>query len=128
MMARTVKTWRPFDAGQTVWLWRSKHWIFGSEWVGPYKVIVREGVNYTLRFKEGKTLVAYHNQLKAYPVPLDQGLPIQPLAETPGISVHEQGVPLPEVPIQVENAPPGPRPPRLRQVINPPVSTGIFGT
>ena len=96
----------------------------GVKWETPYKILVGEGVNYTLRSKEGKTLVAHHNQLKVYPVPLDKGLPINLVAETPGISVQKHVAPLPEVSIQVGNEPPGPRPQRFRQIINSPSRYG----
>ena len=120
---KSNNTRKPFEVGQDVWLWRPKHWKFGSRWVGPYKLVVMEGVNYTSRSKEGKLWLlttTNFDQLKVYPVPLDKGLPIHPVAEIPEISVQEQVCPLPEVPIQVGNEPPGPRPQRLRQIINAP--------
>ena len=124
--SKNTRMWKPFEVGQTVWLWRPKHWKFGSRWVGPYKIAGRQGVNYTLKLREGKTLVAHHNQLKVDLAPLELGLPIHPAAETPGISVQEYDIPPPEAPIQVRNQPAGPRPQRLRQVINPPVRYGEF--
>ena len=75
-----------------MWLWRPKHWKFGSRWVGPYKIAGRQGVNYTLMLREGKTLVAHHNQLKIGLATSELGLPIHPVAETPGISVQEYDV------------------------------------
>ena len=91
--SKNTRMWKPFEVGQTVWLWRPKHWKFGSRWVGPYKIAGRQGVKYTLKLREGKTLVAHHNQRKVDLAPLDLGLPIHPAAETPGISVQEYDIP-----------------------------------
>ena len=123
---KNTRKWKPFEVGQTVWLWRPKHWKFGSRWVGPYKIAGRQGVNYTLMLREGKTLVAHHNQLKIGLATSELGLPIHPVAETPGIPVQEYDTPPPEAPIQARNEPTRPRPQRLRQFINPPVRYGEF--
>ena len=120
------KSWTPLENGQTVWLWRPKHWKFGRRWTGPYKIIFRQGVNYTIQSNGGKSLVVHHNQLKPCPIPFDQGQPIHPVPETPGIQIGEalqrdeqgggQGG-------QIQGTA---RPARLRQVINPPRRFGEF--
>ena len=120
------KSWTPLEPGQTVWLWRPKHWKFGRRWTGPYKIASRQGVNYNIQSNSGKLLVVHHNQLKPCPIPFDQGQPIHPVPETPGIQIGEalqrdeqeggQGG-------QIEGTA---RPARLRQVINPPRRFGEF--
>ena len=118
--------WKPFEKGQTVWLARPKQWKFGKKWVGPYEVCSQNGVNYVLRSNTGKSLVAHHNQLRPCPTPIDQGLQVQPFAETPDIAfaepemVDEQGV--------QRDLRGTARPTYLRQVINPPLRFGDFVT
>ena len=119
---KSHKNWKPFEVGQTVWLWRPKTWKFGRKWIGPYEVCSRRGVTYNIRSNNGKFLIVHHNQLRYCPTPLDQGQRYYPVLETPGIlpmgsseaAQQEEG---PEV---VDRGIAGPRPPRLRQVINPP--------
>ena len=118
---KSKKDWKPFETGQTVWLWRPKHWKFGRKWTGPYKVLSRDGVNYKLGSSTGRTLIAHHNLLKPCPLPIDKGTPIHPTPETPGITVREVDREAPPV----AGAPRGgrggtARPPFLQQVINPP--------
>ena len=81
--------WKPFAAGQTLWLSRPKKWKFGKKWIGPYKISSQNGVNYVLRSTIGRSLVVHHNQLRLCPTPLGQGSPVQPIAETPGIVFAE---------------------------------------
>ena len=45
---RIKRDWSPYEPGQTVWLWGSKHWKCGKRQTGPYKVLARNGVNYRL--------------------------------------------------------------------------------
>ena len=59
--SKSQRDWEPFEIGQTVWLWRPKHWKFGKRWTGPYKVSSRDGVNYKLISSRGKALVAHNN-------------------------------------------------------------------
>ena len=86
---KSKKDWKPFETGQTVWLWRPKHWEFGRKWTGPYKILSRDGVNYKLGSSTSRTLIAHHNLLKPCPLPIDKGTPIHPTLETPGITVRE---------------------------------------
>ena len=87
--AQGHRAWKPFAAGQTVWLSRPKKWKFGKKWIGPYKISGQNGVNYVLRSNTGKSLVAHHDQLRLCPTPLGQGSPVQPIAEAPGIVFAE---------------------------------------
>ena len=86
------------------------------------------GVNYNIRSTTGKSLVAHHDQLKPYPIPLGQGKPIYPAPETPGVVISE----VPQVEQRRQNEAQGiqardtPRPTHLRQVINPPNRYGDF--
>ena len=122
------KNWSPFETGQAVWLRRPKSWKFGRKWVGPYNITSRMGVNYNIRSTTGKSLVAHHDQLKPYPIPLDQGKPIYPAPETPGVVISE----VPQAEQRRQNEAQGiqardtPRPTHLRQVINPPNRYGDF--
>ena len=118
--------WKPFAAGQTVWLSRPKKLKFGKKWIGPYKISSQNGVNYVLRSNTGKSLVAHHDHLRLCPTPLGQGSPVQPIAETPGIVFSEpEGVEGQEVHRVAEGTA---RPPRLRQIINPTLRFGDFIT
>ena len=47
-------SWKPFEAGQTVWLARPKKWKFGKKWIGPYKICSQNGVNLWEPEKMGK--------------------------------------------------------------------------
>ena len=116
---KSHQNWNPFEIGQAVWLLLPKKWKFGKKWVGPYRVCSQNGVNYQLSSKTGNRLVAHHNQLRPCPIPLDQGLPVSPHKETPGINLQE--------PIQLdEGSRMGGRPSHLHQVINPPLRFGNF--
>ena len=83
-------------------------------------------MNYVLQSNTEKSLVAHHNQLRPCSTPIDQGLPVQPFAETPDIAfaepemVDEQGV--------QRGLRGTARPTYLRQVINPPLRFGDFVT
>ncbi len=120
---RSKRDWQPFEQGQTVWLWRPKHWKFGKRWTGPYTVSSREGVNYKLTSLWGKSLIAHHNLLKVCSLPLGRGLPVHPVPETPGFAVGDTADAVPQRG-NLRNVERGaarpPRPPHLRQVINPP--------
>ena len=118
------REWKPFEPGQKVWLWRPKKGKFGIKWGGPYHIISRKGVNYTIHSSEGRRLVAHDNQLKVCDIPFDKGKPIHPVSETPGI-VLQESLPIPphgRVPRNVVARPP--RPAHLRQLINPPFRFG----
>ena len=116
--------WTPLLPGQSVWLRRPKAWKFGGRWIGPYKIISHQGVNYKLRSKAGKDIVVHHNQVKSCTIPFNKGEPHCPVREAEEIELTT--MPREEVP---ENQT-GPlhRPPRLRQNINPPLRFGDFVT
>ena len=119
-------SWKPFEAGQSVWLARPKKWKFGKKWIGPYKICSRNGVNYVLQPKIGENMAAHHNQLRPCPVPQDPDLPVRPAAETPGVVFTDPHVAAEQ---EVQGAMGGnARPPRLRQAINPPLRFGDFVT
>eukprot|EP00794_Sanderia_malayensis_P019738 gene19738-biopygen14573 len=119
---RGHRDWVSFEVGDTIWLRRPKKWKFGRKWTGPYKIISRTGVNYSIRSSNGISKIVHHNQLKSCPTPLNQGELCCPSPETPGITVVEgESVELEDrVGIRGGTA----RPPRLRQVINPPTRYG----
>ena len=116
--------WTPLLPGQSVWLRRPKAWKFGGRWIGPYKIVSHQGVNYKLRSKAGKDIVVHHNQVKSCTIPFNKGEPHCPVREAEEIELTT--MPREEVP---ENQT-GPlhRPPRLRQNINPPLRFGDFVT
>eukprot|EP00794_Sanderia_malayensis_P021278 gene21278-biopygen16313 len=119
--------WKPLQPGQAVWLARPKKWKFGKKWIGPYTICSNNGVNYVLRSNIGKTFVAHHNQIRPCPTPLDKGVPVQPLDETPGVVFVEPDQ------LAVEPGAQGvrggnARPAHLRQTIHPPVRFGDFVT
>ena len=121
---KSHKAWSPLETGKTVWLRRPKSWKFGRKWVGPYQISCRNGVNYTIRSHNGRSIVAHHNQLKPCPIPLEQGQPVHPTPETPGIVIRDNPQarePLVEPGTQNRVTV---RPAHLRQVINPPVRFG----
>eukprot|EP00794_Sanderia_malayensis_P016451 gene16451-biopygen12126 len=126
---KSKRNWQLFESGQTVWLWRPKHWKFGKRWTGPYRIQSRDGVNYRLTSSMGKSLVAHHNLLKPCVLPLSPGIPVHPGPETPGITLSET------VEAEVDPAAGNQRdigggaarpnrPPFLRQVVNPPIRFG----
>eukprot|EP00794_Sanderia_malayensis_P016602 gene16602-biopygen14025 len=126
---KSKRNWQPFESGQTVWLWRPKHWKFGKRWTGPYRIQSRDGVNYRLTSSMGKSLVAHHNLLKPCVLPLSPGIPVHPGPETPGITPSET------VEAEIDPAAGNQRdigggaarpnrPPFLRQVVNPPIRFG----
>ena len=56
-----LKVWEPFPVDSSVWLRRPKAWKFGRRWNGPFRVICRKGVTYTIRSAEGRDRVVHHN-------------------------------------------------------------------
>ena len=113
--------WTPLAVGRSVWLRRPKAWKFGRRWIGPYQIVSHQGVNYKLRSKEGKDIVAHHNNVKPCTIPFNLGEPFFPVREaeemeiihTPGEEPQNQNFPLR-------------RPARLRQTIQPPLRFGDF--
>ena len=116
--------WTPLPPGQSVWLRRPKAWKFGGRWIGPYQIISHQGVNYRLRSKAGKDIVAHHNQVKPCTIPFNKGEPSCPVREAEEIEITD--MPREEVPDN-QNGPLR-RPPRLRHNINPPLRFGDFIT
>ena len=61
-----------------------KPWKFGRRWIGPFRVISRKGVNYTIRSPEGRDRVVHHNNLKACVLPPGTGTTHYPIPEAEG--------------------------------------------
>ena len=121
--------WSPFIPGSSVWLRRPKSWKFGGRWIGPYEVLSRQGVNYRLRSKVGKELVAHHDNLKLCVVPISQGVTVPPAPESVDISFVEDGTPANGAELHPgQNNQPYPRPDHLRQNIQPPLRFGEYVT
>ena len=112
--------WSPFIPGSSVWSRRPKSWKFGGRWIGPYEVLPRQGVNYRIRSRVGKEMVAHHDNLKLCVVPISQGVKVFPVPEYMDTNFAEGDTPAhqleinPGQDIQLYN-----RPARLRQNIQP---------
>ena len=117
-------SWKPFEAGKTVWLAQPKKWKFGKKWIGPYKICSRNGVNYVLQPRIGENIVAHYNQLRLCPVPQDPGQSVQPAAETPGVVFTDPHVAEEQEAQGVMGG--NTRLPRLRQAINLSLRFGVF--
>ena len=120
------RNWAPIPSGSSVWLRRPKTWKFGGKWVGPYEVLSRNGVTYKLRSKEGKEIVAHHNNLKECAIPANKGVPYCPVPENPDINIVVEGPPAPQGRAREQPEIPHCRPLRLRQNIHPPLRFGDF--
>lgn len=113
--------WQPYVISQKVWLKRPKKWKFGPNWLGPYTVLSRLGVNYRIRSEAGRTLVVHHDHLKPYLMPTGKGSIVSPGQESGDFDV------VPDLPPEPNDTPPGldvgpqVRPAHLRQCIRPPV-------
>ena len=59
----------------------------GECWIGPYKVLSRNRVNYEIVSKEGKELVVHHDNLKLCVVPITKGIPTRPVPEIGDINI-----------------------------------------
>lgn len=121
--------WTPLPVGQTVWLRRPKAWKFGMRWIGPYKVIACQGVNYKLQSREGKQLVVHHNNVKPCAVPFDLGEPFCPVRETGDLSLvlENSGGQVAGGQQHVDQLRLN-RPAHLRQTIRPPLRFGEYVT
>jgi len=121
--------WSPFIPGSSVWLRCPKSWKFGGRWIGPYEVLSRQGVNYRIRSKVGKEMVAHHDNLKLCVVPISKGVTVSPVPESMDINFAEGDNPAHQVEmnpgqdIQQYN-----RPAHLRQNIQPPLRFGEYVT
>ena len=84
------------------------------------------GDTYKLRSKEGKEVVAHHNNLKDSTIPEDKGAPYWPEPENPDIKIVVGGPRTPQgralEQLQVPHCHPLP----LRQNIHPPLRFGDF--
>ena len=123
------RAWTPHPIGSSVWLRRPKSWKFGSRWMGPYQVISRNGINYSIRSKTGKDMVVHHNNVKNCVLPSGKGTSFCPVQES-WDSVVIPGGPLPRGDIDPIRPEPlvHARPARLRQTVNPPLRFGDFVT
>jgi uncharacterized cupin superfamily protein len=54
------------------------------QWVGPFNILKRFGVNYRIVSKGGKVMVVHHDQLKHSHIPFQVGKPVCPSREVPG--------------------------------------------
>jgi len=120
------RKWVPFPSGSSVWLRRPKTWKFGGKWVGPYEVLSCKGVIYKLRSKEGKEVVAHHNNLKDCTIPADKGVPYWPVPKNLDINIVVGGPPTPQGRALQQPQVPHCHPLRLRQNIHPPLRFGDF--
>ena len=124
---RQSRAWTPYSVGSSVWLRRPKSWKFGGRWVGPYQVISRNGINYTIRSKTGKDIVVHHNNIKKCAVPSSTGSPFCPVREDwDPIVVQGDPVPPEVVGPDSEVPPVHNRLARLRQNVHPPLRFGDF--
>ena len=76
-----------FPVDSSVWLPRPKPWNFGRRWIGPFQVISRKGVNYTVRSSEGRDRVVHHNDSKSCMLPLGTGATHYPTPEAEGTAI-----------------------------------------
>ena len=60
-LGSTFTVCKPLSVGQSISLRHPKTWKFTRRWVGPYKIQDKSGTNYKIRSKEGKDIVADHN-------------------------------------------------------------------
>ena len=121
------RAWIPHSVGSSVWLRRPKSWKFGGRWVGPYQVVSRNGINYSIRSNTGKEMVVHHNNVKKCVLPSGTGTLLSPVRESWDPAVIPGG-PLPQRGIgPARVAPPVyARPARLRQIVHPPLRFGDF--
>ena len=122
--SKKSRKWEPFEHGQMVWLWRPRKGKFATRWGGPYQILFREGVNYTILSNEGKRLVTQHNQLKVCHTPVDKGQPIHPVSETPGIILQEEHPNPTQDRINRDREVRASRPAHLRQFVKPLICFG----
>jgi len=121
-----LKEWVPFSVDSTVWLRRPKPWKFGRRWIGPFRVISRKGVNYTIRSPERRDRVVHHNSLKVCVLPSGTGATHYPIPEAEGAAILFENDPTNADGEREAPPPERARPARLRQNINPPLRFGDF--
>ena len=121
-------SWKPYLAGQAVWLKRPKQWKFGPTWVGPYKVLERLGVNYRIKRQDGKVSIVHHDNLKLSRIPSGNGQIVPPTPESGDLEVVEPLFEAQNVGCEGTrgtNGVPRVRPARLRQNVQPPKRYGV---
>ena len=121
-------SWKPYLAGQAVWLKRPKQWKFGPTWVGPYQVLERLGVNYRIKRQDGKVSIVHHDNLKLSRIPSGNGQIVPPTPESGDLEVVEPLFEAQNVGCEGThgaNSVPRVRPARLRQNVQPPKRYGV---
>ena len=113
------KSWSPYIPGTSVWLHYPKSWKLGSRWVGRYEFISQMGFTYRICSKEGKEMIAHHDNIKPCVLPAREGIIHCPAPEDTAIHLLP-GEPTP----QGGNQHPASRPAHLRQNIQPPLRYG----
>ena len=124
-----AQAWCPFVQGETVYLRRPKGWKFGANWVGPFDVVSRLGVDYKIKSTKGKVMVVHHDQLKRGYAPVGSGKVVCPARETGDTQVVYNDHTTDNEPLR-DNAPlpQRVRPRNLRQNIQPPNRYGSSAT
>ena len=121
-------SWKPYLAGQAVWLKRPKQWKFGPTWVGPYQVLERLGVNYRIKRQDGKVSIVHHDNLKLSRIPSGNGQIVPPTPESGDLEVVEPLFEAQNVGCEGTrgtNSVPRVRLARLRQNVQPPKRYGV---
>ena len=121
-------SWKPYLAGQAVWLKRPKQWKFGPTWVGPYQVLERLGVNYRIKRQDGKISIVHHDNLKLSRIPSGNRQIVPPTSESGDLEVVEPLFEAHNVGCEGTrgtNSVPRVRPARLRQNVQPPKRYGV---
>ena len=121
-------SWKPYLAGQAVWLKRPKQWKFGPTWVGPYQVLERLGVNYRIKRQDGKVSIVHHDNLKLSRIPSGNGQIVPPTPESGDLEVVEPLFEAQNVGCEGThgaNSVPRVRPARVRQNVQPPKRYGV---
>ena len=81
-----LKEWVPLSVDSSVWLRSPKPWKFGW-WIGPFRVISRKGVNYTISSPEGGDRIVYHDNLKTCALPSGTEATHYPIPEAEGTAI-----------------------------------------
>lgn len=112
-----------------MYLRRPKGWKFGANWVGPFDVVSRLGVDYKIKSTKGKVMVVHHDQLKRGYAPVGSGKVVCPARETGDTQVVYNDHTTDNEPLR-DNAPlpQRVRPRNLRQNIQPPNRYGSSAT
>ena len=76
------RTWIPHSVGSSVWLRRPRSSKFGGRWLSPYRVISRNGIDYSICSKTGKEMVVHQNNIKKSALPSGNGTSFSPVRES----------------------------------------------